>query len=75
MDNSYYTITKYLNKKKFIYSLLLMIFLSLVSCKVSKTRMMFINCSGTTLLTDSKEGYYNAQLRIHYLSKNTPAKR
>lgn len=54
-----------------------MLIFNLESCKVtrSRTRIMIFNCAGTAILTDSREGYFNQGLRIHYLSSHTPAKK
>ncbi len=72
MDIKFRTIIK-VNRNNFvIYLFLIVIVLSSVSCKVTKSRIMFINCSKREFITDSREGYQNKKIRMHYLSRHTP---
>jgi hypothetical protein len=68
------TITKKNYKWYIICFFHLMVITGFTNCKVSQTRISYRGCPGSPYKTDSKEGYYDRNLRIDYLSKHTPAK-
>jgi len=72
--NSIFNKKSYLAKSSMCMFIIFMVNM-LESCYVTRTRVDFANCAGTTLLTDSKTGYYNRLIRVQYFAKHTQVKK
>ena len=58
-----------------IYAFMILMAINLESCQVSKKRISVLNCAGTALMIDSREGYFNARTRYHFFQRHTPVKK